>query len=122
MRKAGLPIGPGRVIDTIRAVEAASFGRRDDFYHVLQACLVSRPEERRKFREVFRLFWCDPRYLEHMMSLLLPQIMGVHPDRPAAPAERRAAVALLDGTGPPSNPESALQEGCEIEIDASATM
>ena len=122
LRKAGLPIGPGRVVDTIRAVEAAGFSQRNDFYHVLQACLVSRPEERRVFREVFRLFWRDPRYLEHMMSLLLPQIRGVHEDRPAAPAERRAAEALLDGTEPPPKPESASHEGDEIEIDASATM
>lgn len=122
LRKAGLPIGPGRVVDTIRAVEAAGFTDRTDFYHTLQACLVSRPEERRIFREVFRLFWRDPRYLEHMMSLLLPQIRGVQEDRPAAPAERRAAEALLDGTTPPPAPQTDTPPGDEIEIDATATM
>jgi uncharacterized protein with von Willebrand factor type A (vWA) domain len=122
LRKAGLPIGPGRVVDTIRAVEAAGFTDRSDFYHVLQACLVSRPEERRVFREVFRLFWRDPRYLEHMMSMLLPQIRGVQEDRAAAPAERRAAEALLDGTAPPPAPHTDTAPGDEIEIDATATM
>ncbi|NJM82812.1 MAG: VWA domain-containing protein [Tabrizicola sp.] len=122
LRKAGLPVGPGRVIDTIRAVEVAGFSQRRDFYHVLQACLVSRPEERRVFEQVFRLFWRDPRYLEHMMSLLLPQVRGVQEDRPADAAERRAAEALLDGAAPPPAPEHDAAPGDEIEIDASATM
>ncbi len=121
LRKAGLPIGPGRVIDTIRAVEVAGFTERADFYHTLQACLVSRPEHRRVFAEVFRLFWRDPRYLEHMMSLLIPQVKGVQDDRAAAPAERRAAEALLDGAAAPAAPPEPAT-GEEITIDATATM
>jgi hypothetical protein len=120
LRKAGLPIGPGRIIDTIRAVEAAGFTRREDFYHTLHACLVSRPEHSRTFAEVFRLFWRDPQFLEHMMSLLIPQVKGLQDDRPAAPAERRAAEALLDGAAPP--PKLATEaEAEEITIDATAT-
>jgi uncharacterized protein len=121
LRKAGLPIGSGRVIDTIRAVEVAGFTDRADFYYTLHACLVSRPEHRRVFAEVFRLFWRDPRYLEHMMSLLLPKVRGVQQDRAAAPAERRAAEALLDGTFRPDLP-SETHAGEEITIDATATM
>ena len=119
LRKAGLPIGPGRILDTIRAVEAAGFTRREDFYHTLQACLVSRPEQRTTFAEVFRLFWRDPQFLEHMMSLLIPQVKGTQEDRPAAPAERRAAEALLDGALPP--PAKAEPQGDQITIDATAT-
>ncbi|TAG18260.1 MAG: VWA domain-containing protein, partial [Rhodobacterales bacterium] len=119
LRKAGLPIGPGRILDTIRAVEAAGFTRREDFYHILHACLVSRPEHRTTFAEVFRLFWRDPQFLEHMMSLLIPQVKGTQDDRAAAPAERRAAEALLDGTLPPPARDDA--QGEEITIDATAT-
>jgi uncharacterized protein with von Willebrand factor type A (vWA) domain len=97
LRKAGLPIGPGRVLDAIRAVEAAGFSERTDFYWTLHACFVSRPEHRPVFAQVFRLFWRDPRYLEQMMSLMLPAVRGVQDDRTAAPAEKRAAEALLDG-------------------------
>jgi len=119
LRKAGLPIGPGRILDTIRAVEAAGFTRREDFYHTLHACLVSRPEHARIFAEVFRLFWRDPQFLEHLMSLIIPQVKGLQDDRPAAPAERRAAEALLDGVAPP--PSKAAEAGEEITIDATAT-
>jgi uncharacterized protein with von Willebrand factor type A (vWA) domain len=120
LRKAGLPLGPGRSLDAIRAVEVAGFTRREDFFHTLQAVFVSRPEERIVFAQVFRLFWRDPRYLEHMMSLLLPQVHGGQEDRKADAAERRAAEALLDGQLPPAARES--PEGDRIEIDATATM
>jgi uncharacterized protein len=123
LRKAGLPIGPGRVIDAIRAVEAAGFSQRMDFYWTLHACFVNRPEHRATYDQVFRLFWRDPRYLDHMMSLLLPSIQGLHEDRAAAPAEKRAAEALLDGVDrPPPPQDQALEEVTEVEIDASTTM
>lgn len=121
LRKAGLPVGPGRTLDAVNAVAAAGFDRREDFYFTLQAIFVSRPEERSLFAQVFRLFWRDPRYLDHMMSLMLPQVQGVQEDRVAQAAEKRAAEALLDGQLPPA-PKSETPEGEQIEIDASATM
>jgi len=123
LRKAGLPIGPGRVLDAIRAVEAAGFSERTDFYWTLHACFVSRPEHRPVFAQVFRLFWRDPQYLEQMMSLLLPAVRGVQDDRKAAPAEKRAAEALLDGTlrDLPEIGDRDLPPE-EIEIDARFTL
>jgi uncharacterized protein with von Willebrand factor type A (vWA) domain len=91
LRKAGLKAGPARTLDAIRAVEAAGFSRREDFYWTLHACFVSRPEERAVFAQVFRLYWRDPRYLEHMMAMMLPAIRGVQEERRAAAAEKRAA-------------------------------
>ncbi|MDZ4086731.1 MAG: VWA domain-containing protein [Tabrizicola sp.] len=120
LRKAGLPIGPGRTLDAVNAVAAAGFDRREDFYFTLQAIFVSRPEERLLFDQVFRLFWRDPRYLDHMMSLMLPQVHGVQEDRAAQAAEKRAAEALLDGQLPPAPRDTA--EGDQIEIDATATI
>ncbi|MBS8228056.1 vWA domain-containing protein [Vannielia litorea] len=120
LRKAGLPIGPGRVIDAVRAVEAAGFTSRADFYHALQACFVNRPEQRAVFAQIFRLYWRDPRYMEHMMSLMLPSVRGVQEDKAAQAAEKRAAEALLDGVEREA-PEVPEAEGEEIEIDASAT-
>ncbi len=120
LRKAGLPVGPGRTLDAVNAVAAAGFDRREDFYFTLQAVFVSRPEERALFAQVFRLFWRDPRYLDHMMSLMLPQVHGVQEDRIAQAAEKRAAEALLDGQLPPAPKDQ--PEGDQIEIDATATM
>ncbi|MBO9402812.1 VWA domain-containing protein [Shimia sp. R9_3] len=123
LRKAGLPIGPGRLLDAIQAVEAAGFTSKQDFYWTLHACFVSRPEHRTTFAQVFRLYWRDPRYLEHMMSMMLPAVRGVQEDRTAQAGEKRAAEALLDGANA-ELPETETQEedGTQIEIDASMTM
>ncbi|MGJ8625387.1 MAG: vWA domain-containing protein [Sulfitobacter sp.] len=123
LRRAGLPIGPGRVIDAIRAVEAAGFGNKRDFYWTLHACFVNRPEHRTVFAQLFRLYWRDPRYLEHMMAALLPAMRGVQEERPAQAAEKRAAEALLDGAeAPAQDQEEPREEDAVIEVDASLTM
>jgi hypothetical protein len=124
LRRAGLPIGPGRVIDAIRAVEAAGFNNKRDFYWTLHACFVNRPEHRTVFAQLFRLYWRDPRYLEHMMAAMLPAIRGVQEDRPAQAAEKLAAEALLDGAEAPpqDDADEAPEEDALIEVDASLTM
>ncbi|WP_375228021.1 vWA domain-containing protein [Roseobacter sp. S98] len=124
LRRAGLPVGTGRVIDAIRAVEAAGFTDKRDFYWTLHACFVSRPEHRRAFAQIFRLYWRDPRYLEHMMSLMIPAVRGVQEERGAQAAEKRAAEALLDGAEAPELPEQpeTPEDEIRIEVDASQTM
>ena len=121
LRKAGLPLGTQRLIDAIRAVQTAGFTRRDDFYWTLHACFVSRPEHRLLFDQMFRLYWRDPKYIEHMMALLTPIMRGLQDDRRAKPAEKRAAEALLDGVERlvPDLPDDT---DAIIEIDASQTM
>ncbi len=123
LRRAGLPVGPGRVADAIRAVAAAGFTQREDFYWTLHAVFVSRPEHRTLFHQCFRLYWRDPQFLEHMMSFMLPSIKGVQDDRRAEAAEKRAAQALLGDARPepPPLPPGLEEDAPEIEIDASAT-
>ncbi|MAM61103.1 VWA domain-containing protein [Maritimibacter sp. UBA3975] len=123
LRNAGLKAGPGKVLDATRAVAAAGFTSKTDFYWTLHAVFVSRPEERRVFDQVFRLYWRDPRFLEHMMSLMMPAVRGVQDERRAKPAEKRAAEALLDGIEP-DMPEGQNDdpEETEIEVDATLTM
>lgn len=122
LRKAGLPIGPGRVIDAIRAVEAAGFTSREDFFYTLRACFASRPEHLAVFAQIFRLYWRDPQYMEKMMAMLLPALRGVQEERPARPGEKRAAEALLAGLERDLPEPQAAGAEAEVEIDASATM
>lgn len=123
LRRAGLPIGPGRVIEAVRAIAAVGFSERMDFYWALQAVFVSRPEERAVFDQVFRLYWRDPQFLEQMMSFLIPQVRGVQEERLADAAEKRAAEALLDGKAPaPPEFDEPEREDQQIDIDASATV
>lgn len=123
LRRAGLPVGPGRVVDAIHAVSAAGFTEKRDFYWVLHACFVSKPEHRVIFAQVFRLFWRDPRFLEHMMGMLFPSIRGVSEEHVVKPGEKRAAEALLpELPDMPEDFEAPEQTGEELEIDATLTM
>lgn len=118
LRRAGVPVGSGRILETVEAVSLSGFTSRRDFYWVLKACLTSRVEHHETFDQVFRLFWRDPRYLEQMMSMLLPSVRGTQPDRRAEPAERRASEALTE-----RREAAQPQRGDEVDMvfDASRT-
>ena len=66
LRAAGLPIGPGRVLDAIEAVQAVGIGERDDFYWTLHAVFVNRRDQRDLFDQAFHVFWRNPKLLEPM--------------------------------------------------------
>lgn len=121
LRRAGLPIGPGRVRTAIEAVAATGFDRRADFYWTLHAVFVNRPEERQVFDQVFRLYWRDPRFMEHMMSLMLPAIRNVAEEKAAAAAAKRAAQALLDDALPPAPKPQRESNQTEVVVDATNT-
>ncbi|MEO1120714.1 MAG: VWA domain-containing protein [Pseudomonadota bacterium] len=118
LRKAGMPVGSGRVIDAVHAVEAAGFSRRRDFYWTLHACFVSRAEHRALFDATFKLFWRDPQLMEKMMSVLMREADVPPEDREKKAAETRAQEALAGDQPPPSLEE----EGEEIEFDATFTV
>jgi uncharacterized protein with von Willebrand factor type A (vWA) domain len=93
LRVAGLPIGPGRVIDAVHAVRAAGITNRTDFYWTLHAIFVNKRDQHDLFDEAFRLFWRDPQLLERMMAMLLPQLQ-VPSEEQRKPTTRRVAEAL----------------------------
>lgn len=62
LRRAGLALGPGKVIEAVKAIAAVGFTQRMDFYWALQAVFVSRPEDREIFDQIFRLYWRDPQF------------------------------------------------------------
>lgn len=117
LRAAGLPIGPDRVIDALRALEAAGLARREDFYWTLAAVFLSKREQQDLFDQAFHIFWRDPQMLERIMSLLLPQIYGRTGQAEQEQASRRLSEALY------AKREQAEEQGQqqEIEIDASLT-
>jgi len=60
LRTAGIPVGPGRLAEAVRAAAVGGVEQRGDFYHALAACFLSRPEQRAVFDQCFQLFWRDP--------------------------------------------------------------
>src|SRR4030095_908947 len=73
LRATGLPIGPGRVIEAVRAVEAVGLTTKTDFSSTLHAVFVRRHDHRDLSDQAFRMFGRAPQLAERMMALLLPQ-------------------------------------------------
>lgn len=122
LRKAGIRVGTSRVVDAIEAVRHAGFSTKYDFYLTLRAIFIARREDFELYGQVFRLFWRDPQYLEHMMAMLRPMVRGVNDAPQKQSGETRAADALLDGMDIPREaPEDKTEKGEEIEFDATLT-
>ena len=98
LRAAGLPIGPGRVLDAVRAVETVGITDRQDFYWTLHSVFVNRRDQRELFDQTFHLFWKNPEILEKMMALVLPQ-MRLDDLESTPPPSRRVQEALRGEDG-----------------------
>src|SRR6478752_6143196 len=119
LRAAGLPVGPGRVLEALRAVEAVGFESRQDLYWTLHSVFVNRRDQRELFDQCFHIFWRDPQLLERMMHLLLPTLEGEHPPEPQEQVNRRVAEALAPREGDAGQGED--EEPPELELDAVLT-
>lgn len=120
LRAAGLPVGPGKVIDAIKAVEVGGITNRRDFYWILHAVFVNRRDQREIFDQAFHVFWRNPQILERMLQVILPEFRADVPDDKREEISRRVAEALQ----PPKAPRET--EGHEpdeenIEFDAAMT-
>lgn len=115
LRAAGLPVGPGKVLDAIEAVRAVGINDREDFYWTLHAVFVNRSDQREIFDQAFHVFWRNPRILERMLSLALP-VTGAPEEELEQALRRRLGDALTPG---------ALQHQREqpprVELEATST-
>ena len=116
LRGAGIPVGPGKVLDAITAVKTLGVGRRQDFYWCMFALFVNREDQRALFDQAFHIFWRNPRMMERMMSAMLPTIK-VDREEELEEMTRR----LADATGSSNLVASSPQDDEEIEFDASFT-
>jgi uncharacterized protein with von Willebrand factor type A (vWA) domain len=115
LRAAGLPVGPGKVIDAVAAVRAIGITDRRDFYWTLHAVFVNRPEQRLIFDQAFHVFWRNPELLKKMIGLVLPELRIEGEDEGTAMV-RRLAEALHPNPPAPGEPQET-----EVELDAAMT-
>ena len=87
------------MLRAIEAVEAAGLRKRDDFYWTLHSVFVNRRDQREIFDQAFHVYWRNPRLLEKMMEMLLPQVgVPADPDK-SKELSRRLQEALQPGRG-----------------------
>ncbi len=68
LREAGIPVGPGLVLDALDAAVAGPLRKREDFYWTLHAVFVKRREHKELFDQAFHVFWKKPKMLEQLMQ------------------------------------------------------
>src|SRR6185437_4819221 len=88
LRAAGIPVGPGSVLDALQAVENAGVGTREDFYWTLHAVFVKRHEHSLLFDQAFRIFFRRRGYLDKLLASLLPEAPPQSPEAPKPGAQR----------------------------------
>jgi uncharacterized protein with von Willebrand factor type A (vWA) domain len=57
LRRAGIDVHPGRLLDVIEALGHVNLGARDEVYHTCRALLVHRQEQIAVFDRAFAAFW-----------------------------------------------------------------
>ena len=118
LRAAGMPVGPGKVIDAIRAVETVGVGNRADFYWALHAVFVNRRDQKELFDQAFHVFWRNPQFLERMMQMMLPTLQTADEETHDELMRRLAEALHPDRAGQGDGEEPPPEE---VQIDASLT-
>src|ERR1700730_8520668 len=91
LRAAGIPVGPGAVIDALNALRLIEIGSRADVYTTLEAIFVKRHDHALIFEQAFNLFFRAAEDWKHMLdSVPLPD----HARKKPPPASRRVQEAL----------------------------
>jgi uncharacterized protein len=110
LRRAGLDVHTGRMLDVVEALSCVDLRRRDDVFHVCRALLVHRHEDLDAFDRAFDAFWTS---------------VAAGPARPAGgdagseereqPSDRRESLGLLE-----IEADKAAAEGGDDELDVPA--
>jgi uncharacterized protein len=115
LRAAGIPVGPGAVLDALAAVSTAGIGTRDDLYWTLHAVFVKRHEHSLIFDQAFYIFFRRRSAIDKFIAALLPKAPAREDQRPP-PGAQRIQEALL------SNLSDDERKPPEVEVDARLTV
>src|SRR6202020_1851295 len=95
LRAAGIPLGPGAVIDALNALQMIEIGNSNDVFTTLEAVFVKRHEHSLVFSQAFDLFFRAVEEWKHMLdSVPLPDQAKKKPP----PDSRRVQEALSQPT------------------------
>ena len=116
LRAAGVPVGPGSVLDALAAVRAAGVGTKEDFYWTLHTVFVKRHEHSVLFDQAFKIFFRKRGFLERLLAMMAPEMTGAPAQAEQPQASQRVLEALFAGA------EKVEREKQELEIDARFTV
>ena len=91
LRRVGLEIGSGNMLDLVRATDHVSIGKRGEFFQAARSILVHRKQDLPIFDEAFQVFWRKPsdrtttmdlRSLGEQKRFRKPQVSSGRDDEP----------------------------------------
>src|SRR5438034_8579577 len=94
LRRSGIDVHPGRLLDVIEALGHVNLGARDEVYHTCRALLVHRQEQMAIFDRAFAAFWREHHETEARSG-------------PRSDESRASAVAIEEVLAP-DDPTAAL--------------
>ena len=117
LRRAGVKVDSQRIGLAKEAALAVGIAERDDLGAAFEAVMVSREQDRLVFRELFDIYFRDPKIANKLLAQLLPSAEGK-----AEPSKRRPrvreALAPQKSFGQQSKPST---EDQKVEFDAAMT-
>ena len=117
LRKAGLPVGPGAVLDALNAVEAAGIGDKADFRQTLHAVFVKKHEHTLLFDQAFAIYWKRRGLIEKLIAMMSPQ---ARPDKPKAQKAEAGASRVAEALMKQAEDEA--KAAPSLDLDARFTM
>ncbi len=87
LRRAGLRVGSGQVMDAVRAMGVVAIHQRDEVFWALHATLVTQRTHHEVFEQAFDLFWRNPFARNEALAMLLPSAQMGEP-RPSDTLKR----------------------------------
>ena len=113
LRKSGIKIGNQSSIDSLKSIKILKIGNRKEFYWALYSNLITRNEDKEIFDQCFYLFWQNPKIMEQMFNLLLPQI-----GNQKAPENNKKTIKRINDLLQKPNVDSKKIQEDEIIFDA----
>ncbi|HXT09356.1 MAG TPA: VWA domain-containing protein [Roseiarcus sp.] len=117
LRAAGLPVGPGSVLDAVAAIEATGFSQREDFRAALHAVFVKKHEHTPLFDQAFDIYWKRKGFLEKLIAMMSPQARPDRKPKAAQPGATRIADAMFKNA-----PRQQDKPEPSLDLDAKLTM
>lgn len=111
LRIAGVPVGPGAVVEAVEALAQGALGGRDDVYWALHAIFVKRHEDSVVYDQAFRLFWRRRNLIEKIMAQMSPVAPGADSE---PQAEEAGALRVQEAFAPPRTDDQPPRELTEL--------
>jgi len=118
LRRLGLDVHTGRMLDVVEALSCVEIARRDDVFHVCRALLVHRHEDLDAFDRAFDAFWASAPESPREMSAGGDEAAG---QAPAGGPEPMGLLETQTDTAEAAGDEESLEVPAWSDADALAT-